>query len=451
MKRMTLCLSLAVALGLGLGASIAHADSFTYHGTLQDAGEAANGSYDMKLTLYSDASGGTVLAGPVTVYGVNVEDGNFVTSVDFGALSLASQGWVAVEVKVGGGDFVALDARSPVAPEGSACPGSWTLDGNAGIPAGSYLGTADASTVYIRSNAGTVAQFNPNHSVGLAFPYSTAGDYSTAIGYNAGTVNEGSIVTGGHNDTTFTNSIRDTATNQVILVAQHGVGINTAKGPDGLALRDELTIHPSLGLPATNADLTFETATIPGYVGFNMSGNPGGYFALNGLKNVAGAVTYDTLMYFNYFDTTTRAYIAFNGATADKPIRVGYNSSNGNGAYLSSTGIWTNASSRTFKEAFASIDSMKVLEKLVAMPVSTWFYKGNHDDGKHMGPVAEDFASTFGLGSNEKYIGSVDESGVAFAAIQGLNRKLESENAQLKSTLDAVLARLNKLESRQGE
>ncbi len=46
------------------------------------------------------------------------------------------------------------------------------------------------------------------------------GEYSTAIGGNANIAYEGSIVTGGRNDTTFGTSIRDTAGNQVIQVAE---------------------------------------------------------------------------------------------------------------------------------------------------------------------------------------------------------------------------------------
>jgi hypothetical protein len=147
-----------------------------------------------------------------------------------------------------------------------------------------------------------------------------------------------------------------------------------------------------------------------------------------------------------------------NGAGSPGAFNVGHDASSGNGAYLSNSGVWTNASSRTFKDAFAAIDPVEVLHKLVSIPVQTWFYKDNHSDGLHMGPIAEDFAATFGLGSNEKYIGTVDESGVALAAIQGLNKKVETENATLKQQnaelrgkLDAIVARLEKLEAPKGE
>jgi trimeric autotransporter adhesin len=59
-----------------------------------------------------------------------------------------------------------------------------------------------------------------------------------------------------------------------------------------------------------------------------------------------------------------------------------------------------------------------------------------------MGPVAEDFKAAFGLAGDGKSIGTVDADGVALAAIQGLNQKLESENAALKARLDAIEKKL---------
>ena len=454
--------ALAAAIGLGI-ATTASAQNFTYHGQLQDAGKAANGSYDLQLTLYSAAQGGSAIAGPITLYGVSVKDGSFVSEVNFGPTApLMEQAWLEVSVKAGGGQFVKLDNRSPVAPEGTACPGSWTLDGNAGNPGGSYLGTADDQLVAIKANNTYGALIYPGSNVGLAWPYGPASGVtnSTAIGYNAGAMFSGSTVIGGFGDTTFGTSVRDTATNQVVIAAEHGVGINTGKAADGLALRDELTIAPSAGLPAGNADVSLITGTpgATGYHGFNINAQPNGYLNINGMYSAtAGALVYGNVLQVNYV-SSGYGLLGFNGASAVYPIHFGTNTSNGNGAYLSGTGVWTNASSRTFKDSFAAIDPVAVLEKLVALPVKTWYYKGNRGDGQHMGPVAEDFAAAFGLGSNEKYIGSVDESGVAFAAIQGLNRKFASENADLKARnaalqerLDQLASRLAKLEAQRGD
>ncbi|MFO1312308.1 MAG: tail fiber domain-containing protein [Burkholderiales bacterium] len=116
------------------------------------------------------------------------------------------------------------------------------------------------------------------------------------------------------------------------------------------------------------------------------------------------------------------------------PLSVGTDGFTGNAAYLSRGGTWTNGSSRTFKEDFAAVDGTSVLAKVLAMPVTTWRYRGSNE-GRHMGPIAEDFAAAFGLGDGDRYIGTVDGIGVALAAIQGLNGTLEVMNAKLESKI----------------
>lgn len=70
---------------------------------------------------------------------------------------------------------------------------------------------------------------------------------------------------------------------------------------------------------------------------------------------------------------------------------------------------------------------------------------------RHIGPTAQDFKATFGLnGDDDINISSTDLHGVALAAIQGLNEKVEKlkdENAQLHMNLVNLEARLSALES----
>lgn len=125
-------------------------------------------------------------------------------------------------------------------------------------------------------------------------------------------------------------------------------------------------------------------------------------------------------------------------ATGDaKVIQVGTDAATGNGAYLSAAGIWTNASSRAFKEGFTAIDPLDVLERLVALPITRWRYRDG-DRGEHLGPMAEDFRAAFALGEDGRYIGTVDADGVALAAIQGLNAKLEAALEARDRELDAL-------------
>jgi hypothetical protein len=104
------------------------------------------------------------------------------------------------------------------------------------------------------------------------------------------------------------------------------------------------------------------------------------------------------------------------------------------------TGTINPPSDRNVKRDFASVDSRAVLEKVAALPIQTWAYKQDPAT-RHLGPVAQDFKAAFGLGSDDKSISTVDADGVALAAIQGLNQKLdqkETEIAQLKERLEKL-------------
>jgi hypothetical protein len=109
------------------------------------------------------------------------------------------------------------------------------------------------------------------------------------------------------------------------------------------------------------------------------------------------------------------------------------------GAYCTGT-QWVNASDRERKEGFQAVDSEAVLQRVAALPLSTWNYKED-PSSRHVGPTAQDFHAAFGFGNDAKAIGTVDADGVALAAIQGLNRKLAQQTAALKAR-DAELQAL---------
>jgi hypothetical protein len=46
--------------------------------------------------------------------------------------------------------------------------------------------------------------------------------------------------------------------------------------------------------------------------------------------------------------------------------------------------------------------------------------------------MAQDFAEAFHFGDNDKGITTVDADGVALAAIQGLNKKLEAKETEIR-------------------
>ena len=98
---------------------------------------------------------------------------------------------------------------------------------------------------------------------------------------------------------------------------------------------------------------------------------------------------------------------------------------------------WINASDRNLKQGFAGVDAQAVLARVAALPVQTWSYKAQPEQ-KHLGPVAQDFHAAFGLGADDVSIATVDESGVALAAIQGLNQKLNAKDAEIRQLQQSV-------------
>ncbi len=103
-------------------------------------------------------------------------------------------------------------------------------------------------------------------------------------------------------------------------------------------------------------------------------------------------------------------------------------------------------SDRNAKHDFAPVDSAAMLEKVVALPITEWTYKSDVAT-RHVGPVAQDFHAAFGVGSSDKSISTVDADGVALAAIQGLNQKLEGELERKETEIADLKARLEKLEA----
>jgi len=119
------------------------------------------------------------------------------------------------------------------------------------------------------------------------------------------------------------------------------------------------------------------------------------------------------------------------------------------GMYLSGGGSgWNVYSDRSFKTNFQPVNSRDLLERLAAIPVSSWNYKTQNASVRHIGPMAQDFNGAFGVGEADKsgekrYINSVDADGVALTAIQGLYQLNQQQAAEIQS----LKARLSKMET----
>lgn len=136
---------------------------------------------------------------------------------------------------------------------------------------------------------------------------------------------------------------------------------------------------------------------------------------------------------FNYINRATGAPL---DATPEMELLA-----NGN---MTLKGTLVNSSDRNRKKHIESVDPVEVLDRVTNLPLHTWSYKQEADGVRHMGPMAQDFRAAFGLGENDVSIATVDSDGVALAAIQGLNQKLEEKDERIQE-LEQRLQRLEKL------
>ncbi|MFN0031083.1 MAG: tail fiber domain-containing protein [Flavobacteriales bacterium] len=123
------------------------------------------------------------------------------------------------------------------------------------------------------------------------------------------------------------------------------------------------------------------------------------------------------------------------------------NTTNGNGAYLSTGGDWANPSSRDLKEMFIELNSQDILEKISSLEMKQWKYKQNK--AWHIGPIAEDFYEAFGLGLDNKSISTIDPAGVALVGVQALYARVEElkkETEEMTAVNEAMREKMESME-----
>jgi hypothetical protein len=98
-------------------------------------------------------------------------------------------------------------------------------------------------------------------------------------------------------------------------------------------------------------------------------------------------------------------------------------------------------SDRALKENFGTVDPADMLERVRDLPISTWNYISDDASVRHIGPMAQDFAVLFGVGTDDRHIHPLDGQGVALASIQGLTdlvAELREENVRLVARVEIL-------------
>jgi len=277
------------------------------------------------------------------------------------------------------------------------------------------------------SGLATVGGGYQNTSSGLAATvpggqYNTAaGDLSFAAGRRAKANHQGAFVWADSQNADFSS----TANDQFLIRASGGVGIGTASP------QQQLSVAAGVNIDQANANNGSVASAL------TFGSNSGEAIAS---KRTAGG-NQDGLDF--YTASTNRMSILNSGNVGIGTTAPGAMLQVVNATCDGTT--WQNASDRALKENFEPVNAQEVLARLAHLPLSRWNYK--HAPGQpHIGPMAQDFQAAFALGSDDKHISTVDEGGVALAAIQALNQKLEqkeTEISKLKQRLEKMEQLLN--------
>ncbi|MCX8091116.1 MAG: tail fiber domain-containing protein [Verrucomicrobiae bacterium] len=245
----------------------------------------------------------------------------------------------------------------------------------------------------------------------------TATNYAFAAGNRAKADHTGAFVWADATDADFASS----GTNQFLIRASGGVGIGTV---------------------APGALLQVGTASAPagrseGMIRLASRSAGGGQFRYWDIGVPEGGANTDGKFYSfviddPQLDTQPEVVVRWNTGFVGIGLTNPSTRLHVNGAVTATA--FNTTSDRNLKENFQAVDPQHVLAKVLELPVWSWNFIGE-GGARHLGPMAQDFHAAFGLGDSDKTIATVDADGVALAAIQGLNRKLEVRSQEAEGRI----------------
>ncbi|MBF0518467.1 MAG: tail fiber domain-containing protein [Nitrospirae bacterium] len=133
------------------------------------------------------------------------------------------------------------------------------------------------------------------------------------------------------------------------------------------------------------------------------------------------------------YDSGTRGYLGIGTPTPSYPLHMA------SGAYVTTGGVWTNASSRAYKEHIKELSSEKALEAFEQLKPVTFNYKTDKSD-KHIGFIAEDVP---------EIVATKDRKGLSSMDVVALLTKVVQEQQKTIASLSEKVERLeNKSETK---
>lgn len=382
-------------------------------------------------------------------------------------------------------DYASETALADSVPVVNFSPGNWALTGNAGLDDTHFAGSKNAADFVFRTNntprltlgndyavhnglSGPGLRFNPTKS-GILFtpgdingmdtlngsylyfegktfsfhggtnddPKDTLkGEYSFTWGHNVGTNGTYSTIFGkdSYGDTSFFGG----AGTPYAAISSFAMGRNCRVARMGVAIGDSAVANyyrnTAIGKNVIATQRSSGTAIgnnvlVTGATSWAMGNNvqATGSFS-TGLGT--NASTNDRLGSFVYGDNSTSDTLR-NTTNNQFMVRadggyVFYSSTDlSNGVTLApGGGSWSMISDRSKKNAIVGLNPLDFQQAFKSLGVFSWNYKGVPVG--HVGPMAQDFYQTFGVGELPRYINMIDSDGVTFLGAKMINKRLEA-------------------------
>ena len=230
---------------------------------------------------------------------------------------------------------------------------------------------------------------------------------------------------------------RNTAIGYAAMNDNSSGAFNTALGASVLEINSTGSANTAVGYQALNANTTGLNNTA---VGYNADVTIGSFSNATVIGANATVSSSNTMSFGN--GTVDRWAFGIPTTSLQHALEVGNAATNGNGAFLTQGGTWTNTSDRNKKEDFSELNGGDLLLKIAQLSIQRWKYKGTNE--YHIGPTAQQFYKLFNVGIDDKGISTVDPAGIALAAIQEQQKKIQKQ----EELIAALLKRIEVLEKK---
>ena len=268
-----------------------------------------------------------------------------------------------------------------------------------------YVSTTNWDDVYVGQ-----------YSFSAGYNTRASGLYSVAFGINSIAGGEGSFVAG--KGTMATGLYSFAAGENAEAQGDYGVALGRggkAQGYCSAAIGYHAEVYSSYGMSLGN--YTTVTGTNSVAMGYHAQALHNGSFIFTDQSDPVGYT--QTTADNQFMIKASGGYVLYTNATLTTGVVL-----------PAGAGSWSTLSDCNVKDNITPVDITSFLDKLDSSEVFEWNYISQDSSVRHIGPMAQDFYNTFGMGTDSTVINSGDFDGINFVLLQALNQKTIELEAQ---------------------